>query len=260
MKEKICEVFCDSVSVRQVPAGLALSTTVASVNGDPIGFYAVGPLSDGRYRLEDSGQLVPFLYAVGADLDNEARRQIFEDILDEHSATFDEETLEIISEPIPESEVPGASLKFVSLLLRLSDLAYLARERVASTFKHDATSRLKENLGGKANFREDDPFFDTPLDWEPDMVIEAPDRNPVALFLTQTDHRVMEAMLLHADARAQTVNVTVAALLEREGAVSRRTRIRAINRLDCIAIYDGDEQGAIEHIASAVLGPSAAVH
>lgn len=260
MKEKICEVFCDSVSVRQVPAGLAVSTTVASINGDPIGFYAVGPLSDGRYRLEDSGQLVPFLYAVGADLDNEARRQTFEDILDEYSATLDEETLEILSEPIPESEVPSASLKFVSLLLRLSDLAYLARERVASTFKHDATSRLKEHLSGKATFREDGPFFDTLLDWEPDMVIEAPNRSPVALFLTQTDHRVMEAMLLHADAKIQPVSVTVAALLEREGAVGRRTRIRAINRLDCIAIYDGDEQGAIEHIASAVLGPSPAVH
>ena len=260
MKERLCKAFCDSVSVRQVPAGLAVSTTAASIDGDPIGFYAVGPLPDGRYRLEDSGQLVPFLYAVGADLDNETRRQTFDEILEEYSASLDEETLEIVSEPILESEVPSASLKFVSLLLRLSDLAYLAQERVASTFKHDATSRLKEHLGEEVSFREDGPFFDSVLDWEPDMVIEAPNRVPVALFLTQTDHRVLEAMLLHADAKSQPVNITVAALLEREGSVSRRTRIRAINRLDCIAIFDGDEQGAIEHIASAVLRPSAAVH
>lgn len=75
MKERICKAFCDTVSTRKVPAGLAVSTSVASINGDPIGFYIVGPLEDGRYRLEDSGLLMPYLQAVGSDLENQTRRE-----------------------------------------------------------------------------------------------------------------------------------------------------------------------------------------
>ena len=86
MKEELCQAFCNSISVRSVPTGLAISTTVASIDGDPIGFYIVGPMEDGRYKIEDSGLVVPALYAAGADLENETRKQAFDVLLSENSA------------------------------------------------------------------------------------------------------------------------------------------------------------------------------
>jgi hypothetical protein len=77
MKQDFCKAFCDTVSVRDVPAEQAKCTSIANINGDPVGFYVVGPLPHGRFRLEDSGQLIPCLSATGADLEiPRARRHL----------------------------------------------------------------------------------------------------------------------------------------------------------------------------------------
>ena len=39
MKDQLCKAFCDNVQVRRVPAGLAVSTSFLSPEGDRIGFY-----------------------------------------------------------------------------------------------------------------------------------------------------------------------------------------------------------------------------
>ncbi len=260
MKERICKAFCDTVSTRKVPAGLAVSTSVASINGDPIGFYIVGPLADGRYRLEDSGLLIPYLQAVGSDLDNQTRRETFEALLYEHHAAFDSESLEIVSEPMIESEIPGAALRFVSLLLRVSDLAFMAQDKVASTFKGDAANRIKESIGGRALIREGEPLSGPLSDWEPDLVIEAEGRDVVAVFLVQTEHRILEAMLLHSDALKAFEPARVVALLEKESSISQKTRIKALNRLDAMAVFESDEQSAINRIATEAVGRRQMLH
>lgn len=253
MKHEICKAFCDSITVREVPAGIALSTTVASINGDPIGFYAI-EMPDGRFRLEDSGLIIPYLYAVGADLENDARREMFEEILNENNAIFDDETLEISSQPVFRDDLPNAAVGFVSLLLRVSDLSVLSQEKVASTFKMDATMRLKERLAGQATLREAEPVSATLAEWEPDVVIEAPSREPVAVFLVQTDHRALEALLLQADAEKLHSPLSVIALLERDTSVSKKTRVKVANRLEAAPIFDGGEMDAIDRIARSALG------
>ncbi|MCB1330524.1 MAG: DUF1828 domain-containing protein [Maritimibacter sp.] len=260
MKNELCKAFCETISVREVGAGLAVSTTSASINGDPVGFYVVGPENDGRYRIEDSGQLVPFLFAAGADLDNSARRTAFEAILAEHGASLDEDTLEIVSDPMPMSSVPGAAIRFVSLLIRLSDLAMWSHERVASNFKQDATARLKERLAGQASIEEGVPVTDALGDWEPDLVIRAEHREPVALFLVQNDSRAMEAMLLQADAEKYSAPVTVVALRERNNSISQRMQAKVSNRLDASPVFEGFEQDAIGRIAVEALGKNRGLH
>lgn len=260
MKQEICKAFCNSITVRDVPAGLALSTTVASINGDPIGLYVVGPLDDGRYRLEDSGLIMPSLFAMGADIENETRRQAFDEMLAEYNASFDEDTMEIVSDPLVMSDVPAAAIRFVSLLLRVSDLALMAHDKAASTFKNDARSRLIARIAQSADIQEGGALSDDLAEWEPDLVIRAPDREPVALFLVQTDHRAMEAMLLKADVDRANSPGSVVALLERENSISKKTRIRAHNRLDAVPIFDGDEASAINRIATEALGRRGVLH
>ncbi len=254
MKAEICKAFCDSVSVRSVPAGVAISTDIASINGDPIGFYAVGPLADGRYRLEDSGLIIPYLYSVGADLENATRRTTFEEILRSESASWNEDSLEIISEPMQKAAVPAAALRFVSLLLRINDMAFMAQERAASTFKDDAISMIRESLGDKAQLREGEPISNLLSDWEPDLVIDSDECGSMGVFLVQTDSRILEAIILHSEAVRSGSSAKIVALLERETSISQKTRVRALNRLDATMVFDGDEQGAIGRVATLALG------
>lgn len=260
MKDRICKAFCDTVAIHDVPVGLAVSTTVASINGDPVGFYIVGPLDDGRYRLEDSGLLVPYLHAAGADFDNQTRREAFDELLAQHHAAFDEDIMEIVTEPMVQADVPSGALRFVSLLLRVSDLVLMAQEKAASTFKDDAAHRIKERLAGQARIREGEPLSASLSDWEPDLVIEAEPRDPVAVFLIQTEYRILEALLLHSEAINAGAAAKVVALLERESSISQKTRIRAHNRLDVVPIYEGDEQSAINRIAVEAVGRGRALH
>ena len=55
MKDALCKAFCDQLAVRSIPAGLAVSTGFTLSNGEPLGFYIVGPDGTGRFRLEDDG-------------------------------------------------------------------------------------------------------------------------------------------------------------------------------------------------------------
>lgn len=254
MKDQICKAFCDSVSIKSVPAGLAISTNVASIDGDPIGFYAVGPLQDGRYRLEDSGLLIPHLHAAGADFDNNTRRETFEDLLRSESATWDSDTLEIVSEPMTKNEIPGAAIRFVSLLLRVSDMIFMAQDKAASTFKDDASALINERLEGKAIIREGEPISSNLSDWVPDLVIDVDKRESVGVFLVQTDNRILEAMILHAEAVRTSSDAKIVALLEREASVTAKTRVKALNRLDSLMVFDGDEGGAIDKVATLAIG------
>jgi hypothetical protein len=260
MKDQLCKAFCDTVTVREVGAGLAVSTTVASVHGDPIGFYVVGPLLDGKYRLEDSGLLVPYLQAIGADLDNESRRETFTTLLDEHQASLNEDTFEIVSEPVLKAEVPAASLKFVTLLLRVADLSFMSHEKVASTFKHDAAARIRDAVGDRAAVREGEPLSAEVPDWEPDLVLEARGRDPVAVFFVQTDTRILEALMLQAEALQKNVPAAVIALLERDNSVSKSKGLKARNRLETVPVYEGGEADAIARIAREAIGRPSTVH
>ena len=258
--QQLCEAFCDSISVRTVPAGLAISTTVASIDGDPIGFYVRGPMQDGRYRIEDSGLLIPRLHALGADFENETRRDTFYGLLNEYGASYDEDSFELVSEAVIKSEVPGASLRFVTLLLRVGDLEFMAQEKAASTFKHDAAAQIKRLIGQRATIRESEPVSTDLSDWEPDMVLEAQGRDPVGVFFVQTDTRILEAMLLHTESLQKGIPASVVALLEKENSVSRKSGLKARNRLDAVPVYEGDESVAIGRVIREAVGREQYVH
>lgn len=260
MREELCKAFCDTVQVRAVPAGYAVSTSIASIDGDPIGFYITGPEADGRYRIEDSGLLIPRLHALGADFDNQSRRDAFLGLLSEHGATYDEDSLELVSEPVVKADVPGASLRFVTLMLRVNDLEFMAQEKAASTFKYDAAIRIREALGERAVVREGGPISPLLADWEPDMVLEASGRDPVGVFLVQTETRILEAMLLHTEALQKGVPASIVALLERRNAVSQKSDLKARNRLDAVPAYVGDETDAVQRVVREVLGRPLMLH
>jgi hypothetical protein len=142
----------------------------------------------------------------------------------------------------------------MALLLRLSDLLLLTRERVENTFREDVVAELKQRLSGLATVNENSPIEQIP-DVVPDLVMRAPNRDPVALFIATSDQKVNEAIYLQMAASHEAkVPISVVALLETEGSVKGPLRQRADNRLDAVPRYRKDERGAIDRVVKQVIG------
>lgn len=262
MKDELCKAFCGEISVRTVPAGLAVSTGFRRSDGDAIGFYVTRNASiPGLARVEDDGETIPYLEACGVDFETSTRAKAFEAILSEYGAEFDDKEMLIHTPYMKEHDLPRAAMRFVALLLRVSDFLLLTQEHVESTFKEDATKRTRDAVGGRAEIVEGEPVSARLTEAIPDMVLRAQGRAPVALFLAQNTQRVYEAIFLQMAAMYEAKEeLSVIALLEYEASISRETRQRAANRLTTVPVYRGDEEAAIQRIALEVLGRQATYH
>jgi len=260
MKDVLCKAFCDQLAIRSVPAGLAVSTGFTLSNGEPLGFYVVGPDVTGRFRLEDDGTTVPMIEAMGIDLQTQTRSEALTELFAEYGAEYNPDSGELFTPPTAEDAVPSKALQFVALLLRLQDLVLLTPERVASTFKEDAIQAIMRSLEGQATIYED-KSPSAGLEYSADLLIEAPGRKPVAVYLAQSEQRVLEAVVTQMAVTYEAAdNYSVIALLEKDSSISRKMRGRASNRLTAMPIYEGDEREAVQRIAREVLGHRTTIH
>ena len=261
MKDELCEAFCGDLLVRSVPAGLAVSTTFDGPGGDALGFYVIGPNGSGKWHIEDDGATIPLIEAVGADLETKTRSEAFKALLEEYGALYDEYTCELRTDLLIQSDLPQAAMRFVALLLRLQDLVLLTPERVASTFREDAIRDIREIVGDRAEVLEGEPVHRSLVEFSSDLLIRATGRDPVAVFLGQTDQKIYEALLLQmAAAYEANIPCSVVVLLEHGGSVSQKMRQRADNRLASVPVYRGDEQAAIARIYREALGAVRTIH
>lgn len=261
MREELCNAFCNEISVKEVPAGLSVSTAFRRTDGDPIEFYIAKGPATGLARLEDDGKTVPYLEACGVDFETQTRAKAFETLLIEYGAEYDSAEAVIHTPFMRDAEVPRAAIRFVALLLRLSDFLLLTQEHVESTFKEDATKRIKDAIGARAVVSEGEAVSERLKEVTPDLVIRPPNRAPVAIFLGQSPQRVYEAIFLQMAALYEArMDVAVVALLEEESSISREMRQRAMNRLAAVPVYRGDEDAAIHRIEREVIGTSATIH
>jgi len=257
LKEKLCETFCGTLSVNSVPVGLAVGTAYEDIEGDQIGFYVVGPDHSGKYRIEDDGLYIPVIEAFGADLANKTRAEVFHSLLEEYSVEYDEENAELTTEPLPETEIPSAALRFLGFLLRVQDLIFMASERAASTFKQDAMRQIKELVKDRARLEENYAVHTKLKEFPADLGIVASGRPPVAVFFGLSESKLYEALLLQAYALNEQVDCSVVALLETESVVSKKVRQRGANHLDAMPVYRGDEDAACMRVVHEAIGRDA---
>lgn len=256
MKEALCQAFCGDLKLTDIPVGYAVTTTFRRDDGDSVAFYIVRDKSvPGSYRIEDDGTTIAFLEAAGVDFGTETRSDAFSALLDSHGVEFDEDEMLLHTGTMREADLPKAAMRFLSLMLRINDFLLLTKDRVASTFKEDAAARILEKMQGKAIVQQDTPVSPALSDTVPDMVIRAPNRNPVAVFFGSSPQRVNDAIFLQMQALYEIhEDVQVIALLERENVIGHDLRRRAANRLAALPIYRGDEPTAIGRIEREALG------
>lgn len=253
MKEALCKAFCDELRLRDVPAGLAVST-VYDWMGEPLGFYIVGPDTLGRYSIEDDGTTVPLIEAAVSDLESPTRAEALESMLQEYGAQYHKKSGELTTPLLREEQVPHAAMNFVGLLLRLQDLILLTPERVESTFREDASKAIHQALGERARIRESEAISPN-IEFPADLIIEAAGRAPVAVYLAMSEQKVLEAVIAQMAARHEAnIDCAVIALLEKDTSVTKRTLRHASNRLTALPIFEGDEEQAIKRIEREVFG------
>lgn len=262
MKEEICRAFCNEISVKEVPVGLAVSTAFRRSDGDAISFYVIRSQEvTGLARLEDDGTTISYLEACGVDFETQTRQRALEELLSEYHAEHDPDENTIRTAEMKESEIPRAALGFAALLLRLFDFLLLTQDHVESTFKEDAVKQIKSAIGPRASVRENSPVSEKLAEVIPDIVLHADARDPVAIFLSQSASRVHEAIFLQMAALYEAKQVlSVVVLLEKESTLSREMHRRARNRLGVVTTWEGDQLAAVQRIEREVLGTNAVMH
>lgn len=253
IKERLCEAFCEELEVRSVPVGVAVRTGFSSNDGDSIGFYVTRhPANSLLYRIEDSGLIVPSLEAAGVNLESGTRADAFSRLLAEHGAIFDDDTFELRSEYVSENDIPAEAMRFIALLLRVRDLELLTTETVENTFREDAEVALRHYLGDNVELKLREKVSALLPDYIADALIQGPNSIPVAVYFATSDSKVDEAVMLWMENRLSKLNIKVALLLEKEkpSQISSRPHRRAMNRLDTVASFRGDELAAMQRIGT----------
>ncbi|QIG70445.1 DUF1828 domain-containing protein [Rhizobium phage RHph_N28_2] len=260
LKKEICAAFCQDVEVSHFNGGIAVSMPYSNYLGEKIGLYVIG-VEGGPYRIIDNALTVAFLESEGAKLDSATRRMSFRSLLEIYGASYDEELGEVFIDDVDQARLPKSILDFSALLLRLNDMLMLTQEHVANTFKEDVRQALRSELEGKAIILEDEPVSSELAEIIPDMVFKAQGRDPVALFLANSESKLWQAIHLQMIASYEAhVPVSVVAMLENEGIGSGKLRTQADNRLDAVPRYRNAQKDAINRVVVEVVGKQASVH
>jgi hypothetical protein len=265
MKEELCKAFCDELMVQTVPAGMAVTTPFSGPDGDHIGFYVVKE-GDG-FRIEDDGVTLPYLEGSGVEFrPGGTRGDALSELLSEYGVAINESTQEFFIGNLSENVLPAAALKFVAFSLRVRDFMLMTEFRIATTFREDAARLLRQAVTDKAVFEENAVIVPSLSEFPADFVLRAPSRPPVGVYLGMSDARVLEALFMHMnrellrERHQLREECSIVALIEKGRSLSSRVRQQAMNRLDAVTEFRGDEVAAVEKIAREAIGETQTRH
>ena len=194
--KEICGTFCDGLALREIPIGYAIRTPFKGEDGDAVALYLRRDAhSPSQYRLEDDGGTIAYLQEEGFSLENEQRAAEFRRLLAEYGCQFDESAYLIHTDYMDEERAPAFFLKFMSLMLRVSDLRMLSRERVRDTFKSDLQDFIEQAFAGIAVVERDVAPSPALLDYVADSVVTAPNVK-LAIYAGTTEVKALEALVL----------------------------------------------------------------
>jgi hypothetical protein len=253
LRDSICKSFCGDLSIKALPAGIAITTTFRDAASDPIACFI--EQDNGGWYIADDGHFLPDTLARGIDVQSGPRKDFLDRILAPAGAWCDLQNLEIrtsLQQSVPR---PDEILRFITALVRARDVTFWSRERIKSTFKEDAYQALVERFSGRAEVLRSSPVDASMQEFPADAIVRPRDQSPAsppttAVFFVQVLDTMNEALMLWMEAREQDRrDIRVAALIE-NGTInlSSYKAQRAFNRIDATAIFRGDEKAALDRI------------
>lgn len=148
----------------------------------------------GKWILSDEGHtLMHLTYELDEkDLRGGGRQKIIANALS--AFAVDEREGELLI-PIEDDHYGDALYSFVQALLRISDVSYLSRERVRTTFFDDVKGFIEQHIPAqKIQSGWSDPVHDPDSKYPVDFVIEGKS-GPIFIYAMANDDRVKEAMI-----------------------------------------------------------------
>lgn len=142
---------------------------------------------------DEANTLMHLTYALDEkDLRSGGRQKIISNTLSAYCV--DERDGELII-PIEGSRYGDALFSFIQALLKISDVSYLSRESIRTTFFEDVKGFIAENISEK-NIRMSwsDPTHDPDGNYPVDFMIEGKS-GPIFIYAMSSNDRVKEAMI-----------------------------------------------------------------
>ncbi len=261
MKDALCRAFCDALTVRDIPAGLAIGTSFKR-GGDALGFFVIYNRKDNSYaRLEDDGLTIPILDSLGIDLSYGFRASVFAALQLEFGVVFDVLESTLHTQFVPVEQVPSLSLRFLEFLLRMQDFSLLARERVEDTFRSDVFQSVMERFNGRAEVALRVPPSKDLINHVADVVVLPPDRAPLALYVGDTDTKALEAVVLQQKTVIESLFCSVMLVVRTAKPKRVRERTLAIVKADkelSVAVFPDNKEKALQEMERLAFGSYAA--
>ena len=264
MKDALCEAFCDSLTVREVPAGLAVGTSFRRANGDAVGFYVVfDGKNRSRARIEDDGQTMPMLEAAGVDFSpGGPRATALAAALKQSRVQHDEDENLLHTDFMPNDRLPSAALEFVAFLIRVQEFVLLTRENVEETFKDDVIRAVRTHYADRATVLVGDEVRVALADARADVAVVPKQGLPLAVFIGTSEPKALEATLLWSDIRAKLEREAKVMLVldsPKPPRIREHTVARAMNRFS-VVVFPGMERDALAAMDRTLYGEDSAVH
>ena len=263
MKDALCSAFCQGLTVRDVPVGLAVGTPFKQANGDAIGFYVVYDKENrSTARLEDDGLTLPSLEAAGFDLSGGPRLEALASLLRQAKVSLDADEALFHTPYTPLDRLPSLALQFVGFLIRAQELVLLTRENVEATFKDDVIRAVRSHFVGRAQVLVD-KFAEEIIPNAPSDVVIVPEEGiPLAIFIGTSDTKALEALLLSSDVLAKltkSVHVMLVVDSPRPRRIREWTMAKAMSRFP-IGVFPELKADALAAMDRVVFGESATHH
>jgi len=195
--EAIARDFRQTVSraVRIEPEGtnrFRVFTPFMFSDGDHLAI--VLKMESGRWTLSDEGHtLMHLTYELDEkDLREGNRQKIISNALSAFTVEDREGELVI---PIEKDQYGDALYSFVQAILRISDVSYLSRERIRTTFLEDVKTFIAEHIPAeKVHTDWSDSVHDPDGKYPVDFMIDG-ESGPVFVYALANDDRVRDAMI-----------------------------------------------------------------
>ncbi len=218
--------------IRVEPEGIdrfRVFTPFQFADGDSLAIVLkkIGP----EWVLTDEGHTLMHLsYSIDEDdLVRGGRQRIIEDAVTAFQLRENAGELSLL---VPDEAYGDALFDYVQALLKITDVSYLTRERIQTTFLEDlrdvVVRLVPENLR-KARWHE--PQLDPTGNYEVDYRIEGKDR-PLFVFALQNDDKVRDATIVLQQLEGWHIAGTSVGIFENQTDISRKVLARFTDHVD----------------------------
>jgi hypothetical protein len=204
------------------------------------------------WLLTDEGHTLMHLsYSIDeADLVRGGRGEIISDAL---SAFHLSEEDGVLALPVPGQAYGEALFDYVQALLKVTDVTYLTRDRVQTTFLEDLRNLVARQVPeNRRAFRWHEPAFDPESKYEVDFRLEG-NKLPLFVFGLQNDDKVRDATITLQQLEAWKVGGLSLGIFEDQQAITRRVLARFTDHVDKqFSSLPGNEERIAAYIADRV--------